>query len=72
MTTHNAELVREMRDAAEALLKRYIGLVESGDAGNWDPFSESEVADLSYAIQAYDLHAGRRTDGRTHNDGEES
>jgi len=52
---HIAECVRQLRDAAEALLKRYVALVESGDAGQWDPFTDPECADLSYAIQAYDL-----------------
>jgi hypothetical protein len=34
---------RQFREALEALLKRYVTLVESGDAGNWNCEEEPEV-----------------------------
>lgn len=35
--------VSRLRGALEGMLNRYVGLVESGDAGNWDAESEEEV-----------------------------
>ncbi len=34
---------QNLRQALQALLKRYVELVNSGDAGNWDPEAEPEV-----------------------------
>ena len=34
---------QELKQALEALLDRYTGLVNSGDAGNWNPETEAEV-----------------------------
>lgn len=33
----------QAREALKGILNRYVSLVESGDAGNWDPHSEDEV-----------------------------
>lgn len=41
-----------LRDAAEALLDRYLTLANSGDCGNWDPEQESEVIALRAALAA--------------------
>lgn len=42
----NAHLIAaspELRDALDRLLARYVGLVESGDAGFWNAEEEDEV-----------------------------
>lgn len=39
-----------LKAAAEEMLKRYIALVESGDAGTWDPYGEPEVVALRNAL----------------------
>lgn len=36
--------------AASAMLERYVRLVESGDAGNWDAETEEEVIELRKAL----------------------
>lgn len=36
--------------ALENLLDRYVGLVNSGDAGNWNPEKEQQVIDAREAI----------------------
>lgn len=41
-----AALSRRLADAARALLNRHVSLVNSGDAGNWDPEEEKEVIAL--------------------------
>lgn len=38
--------------AAEAMLGLYVRLVESGDAGFWNPYTDEEVAALSALIEA--------------------
>ena len=40
----------EMRDALRCLLRRYLELVNSGDAGNWNPEKELEVIDARAAL----------------------
>jgi hypothetical protein len=40
----------DLREAAAALLRRYIQLVESGDCGNWDAEDEPEVRALREAL----------------------
>ena len=42
--------VEEMVEAAEALLDHYVGLVNSGDAGFWDPEKEDEVIAIRAAL----------------------
>lgn len=37
-------------EALKGLLERYVGLVNSGDAGFWDPETEQEVATARAAI----------------------
>lgn len=39
-----------LREAAEALLNRYVELVNSGDCGFWDPEKEEEVKSLRAAL----------------------
>ena len=49
----NAKLVTaapELLDALKSLLDRYVGLVISGDAGNWDAETEDEVIAARAAI----------------------
>lgn len=41
-----------LRDALQALLDRYVNLVNSGDAGNWDPEEDNEVKDARWALEA--------------------
>lgn len=40
----------KLREALQALLSRYVGLVESGDAGNWDAEQEAEVINARAAL----------------------
>lgn len=35
--------VEQLREALRGLVSRYVGLVLSGDAGNWDAETEQEV-----------------------------
>jgi len=42
----------QMREALAGLLARYVGLVESGDAGNWDAEEEPEVIAARAALTA--------------------
>jgi hypothetical protein len=37
------QLVRHLTGALEVLLNRYVGIVSSGDCGNWNPEEEYEV-----------------------------
>lgn len=39
-----------LRDAAAAVLKLYVDLANSGDAGQWDPYTEPEVQALALLI----------------------
>jgi hypothetical protein len=39
--------------ALDNLLNRYVGLVNSGDAGNWDPEQEQEVRDARAVLKTY-------------------
>lgn len=41
-----------LEKAARAHLDRYIALVNSGDAGNWNPESEEHVINLRRALEA--------------------
>lgn len=51
--------------ALENLLDHYISLVESGDAGNWDPEKEKQVIDARKALRLFEQgeNDGRDTDG---------
>lgn len=40
-----------LEKAARAHLDRYIALVNSGDAGNWNPESEEHVINLRRALE---------------------
>lgn len=40
----------ELLDALVAIMDKYVGLVESGDAGNWDAEKENEVIASRAAI----------------------
>jgi site-specific DNA-methyltransferase (adenine-specific) len=46
----DGETDADLREAAAALLRRYIQLVESGDCGNWDAEDEPEVRALREAL----------------------
>ena len=41
---------QKLREVLQALLKRYVELVNSGDAGNWDPEAELEVIAARQAL----------------------
>jgi hypothetical protein len=41
----------QLEDALRGLLRRYVGLVESGDAGKWDAEEEEEVIEARKALQ---------------------
>ena len=41
----------ELVDALKVMTNRYVELVESGDAGNWDPELETEVQQAREAIK---------------------
>jgi hypothetical protein len=47
-------------EALVALVKRYVGLVESGDAGFWDPEKEHEVIYARASIAAYEAKQAAR------------
>jgi hypothetical protein len=42
--------IHKMREALEALLKRYVQLVDSGDAGFWNPEEEDVVINARQAL----------------------
>jgi hypothetical protein len=42
--------LRAIEQAARKLLDHYVALVNSGDAGNWDPETEPVVAALRAAL----------------------
>lgn len=42
--------ITALRGAAEVLLNRYVGLVNSGDAGFWNPENEPEVQAVRAAL----------------------
>ncbi len=46
------ELVGPVVKALKSMLERYVSLVNSGDAGNWDPEGEPEVAQSRAALRA--------------------
>lgn len=54
---------QKLREALQALLNRYVQLVESGDAGNWDAEKEPEViaarSALSLPTQAEPVAGGK-------------
>lgn len=39
-------------NALQAMLDRYVSLVNSGDAGNWDPQIELEVIEATFALKS--------------------
>ena len=43
----------ELREALSAMLKHYVELVESGDAGNWDAETEPEVKQARAVLAKY-------------------
>ncbi len=45
---------RSLREAASLVMHRYLSLVNSGDAGNWDPEKEPEVIALRTALARKD------------------
>ena len=45
--------VKELVDAAQHFQKEYIELVESGDAGNWNPYKEEKVIRLQSALKPF-------------------
>ena len=47
-------------EALVALVQRYAGLVESGDAGFWDQEKEQVVIDARAAIAAYEAKQDAR------------
>jgi hypothetical protein len=47
---HLSDAAPELLAALSALLERYVGLVESGDAGFWDAEAEEEVINARDAI----------------------
>lgn len=47
-----ANEIERLRAVLQALLNRYVSLVESGDCGNWSPHTEVEVTDAKEALQA--------------------
>lgn len=49
MTT---DTIKAMKQALEALLDHYCALVNSGDAGNWNPETEGVVINARAAIEA--------------------
>ena len=40
-----------LREALEMILERYVRLVESGDAGNWDAEAEPDVINARAALK---------------------
>lgn len=44
-----------------ATLGVYICLVESGDAGNWDPHKESHVVDATVSLAEWDAMTQERS-----------
>jgi hypothetical protein len=44
--------MKSLREAAAALLDRYVGLVNCGDCGHWNPEEEDEVIALRSALAA--------------------
>ena len=44
----------QLRIALDALLERYVDLVNCGDCGNWDPEGEGEVQQARAALQLVD------------------
>ena len=55
LTNHTAA----MKEALEGLLNRYVGLVNSGDAGFWNPEEEDEVKAARAALSSAPLE-GRK------------
>lgn len=54
MREHHDELAKGMAKlypAAKAMLDHYVRLVESGDAGHWDPQDEDVVATLGDVLK---------------------
>lgn len=51
MLNEQADEIERMRSALEAMLNRYVGLVNCGDCGNWDPETEEEVIDARAALK---------------------
>ena len=45
-----SDLVQKLAGALEGVLNRYVGLVESGDAGNWNAETEPEVIEARAAL----------------------
>jgi len=50
--------INNLRKALEDLLDHYVGLVNSGDAGNWDP--ETEVFVINARKALIDSERGRK------------
>ncbi len=54
--------VARLKDAASAFLERYVGLINSGDAGFWDPEEEPEVIALRAALASQGSEAAEQGD----------
>lgn len=47
-------LLEEMAGALQQITLRYVGLVDSGDAGNWDPETEVQVIDARAVLAKWE------------------
>lgn len=56
---------KELREALKNLLDRYVGLVESGDCGSWDPGQETAVKAAHAVLKATDPRPMERPNDRT-------